>query len=171
VAQCGRVLSSSGDLNTGGFQTAANGSIYSLQVASYRVASCESSEMQWIRRNSGFCSGAALLALAIQFVVSFGHVHLQGLQGSSLVVAIQLQPQANGAGSTGPADDDQGTNRHDFCAICIALSLTSNSALPTISSLTIPVDQPHKWIADFRTTQVSFGLHFHFQARAPPRTV
>jgi hypothetical protein len=60
---------------------------------------------------------------------------------------------------------------HDFCAICAALSLTSNSVLPAVSLLTTPVDHPHEWAADFRTAQVSFGLHFHFQARAPPHTI
>jgi len=127
--------------------------------------------MQWIRRNSGLGSWAALFALAIQFVVSFGHVHLQGLQGSSLAVAIQLQPQANGADGTGPAGDDRRAAGHDFCAICAAFSLTASSVLPTVSSLSNPVDRPHEWIADFHTAQVSFGLHFNFRARAPPLTI
>src|SRR5262249_37077218 len=96
-------------------------------------------------------------------------VHLQGLQGSSLAVATQLQPQANGADGTGPAGDDRGAAGHDFCAICVAFNLTANSVLPTVSLLTNPVDRPHEW-ADFRTAQVSFGLHFYFQARAPPQT-
>jgi hypothetical protein len=125
--------------------------------------------MHWVRRNSRFGSWAALFALAIQLVLSFGHIHLADIQGSSRTVA--LQPQTNGADSTGPGGGDHGTPGHDFCAICAALSLTSNSVLPAVSLLTTPVDHPHELAADFRTAQVSFGLHFHFQARAPPHTI
>jgi hypothetical protein len=129
----------------------------------------ESSEMQWIRRNSGLGSWAALFALAIQFVVSFGHIHLQDLQRSSPALATALQPQANGADGTRPAGDDRGAAGHDFCAICVAFNLTANSVLPTVSLPTNPVDRPHEWTADFHTGH-SFGLHFHFRARAPPQT-
>jgi hypothetical protein len=125
--------------------------------------------MHWVRRNSRFGLWAAMFALAIQLVLSFGHVHLEDIPGSTPTVA--LQPQPNGADSTGPADADRGTPRRDFCAICAALSLTSNSVLPAVSLHTTPVDHLHEWAADFCTAQVSFGLHFHFQARAPPHTI
>jgi hypothetical protein len=124
--------------------------------------------MQWVRRN--ICCGcwAALFALAVQFVVSFGHIHLKDLQVASPAVTTPLQPQANDADGTGPADDDRGGIRHRFCAICVAFNLTANSVLPTVSLLTNPVDRPQEWVADFRTTHVPFGLDFYFRARAPP---
>jgi hypothetical protein len=122
--------------------------------------------MQWVRRN--ICRGcwAALFALAIQFVVSFGHIHLKDLQVASSAVATLLP--ADDADGTGPADDDRSGIRHPFCAICVAFNLTANSVLPTVSLLTNPVDRPHEWVADFRATHVSFGLDFYFRARAPP---
>jgi DUF2946 family protein len=122
--------------------------------------------MYWVRTNCRLGSWAALFALCIQLALSFGHIHLEDIQGSSSATAAQLQ-----ARTESPADDDHGKPGHDFCAICAALSLTSSSVVPTISLLVAPVDRPHEWIADFRTAQVSFALHFHFQARAPPSSI
>jgi DUF2946 family protein len=121
--------------------------------------------MYWVRKNCRLGSWAALFALCIQLALSFGHIHLEEILGSSSATVAQLQDQAGG-----PADD-HGKPEHDFCAICAALSLTSSSVLPTVSLLTAPVDSPHEWIADFRTAQVPFGLYFHFQARAPPQAI
>jgi hypothetical protein len=121
--------------------------------------------MHWIRRNSRFGSGAAIFALAIQLVLSFGHIHFVGIQGSSAVSASSSQPQPNT-----PDDDDRGTGP-DFCAICVALSLTSSSVLPTVALPAIPVDQPYTWVADLRPAQVSYSVRFHFQPRAPPHSI
>jgi Protein of unknown function (DUF2946) len=121
--------------------------------------------MRWIRRNSRFGSWAAIFALAIQLVLSFGHIHLGGIQGASAVIASssQLQPST-------PDDDDRGTG-HDFCAICVALNLTSSSVLPTVALPAIPVDQPYTWVAELQPAQVSSSVRFHFQPRAPPHSV
>ncbi len=122
--------------------------------------------MHWVRSNSFFGSWAALFALAIQLVLSFGHIHLEDIKGSSAVIAApsQVQPDT-------PADDDRGTPGHDFCAICAALNLTSSSTLPTVALLATPVDHPHKWVVDFQPAQISYNIHFLFQARAPPHTI
>jgi hypothetical protein len=122
--------------------------------------------MYWVRKNCRLGSWAALFALCIQLALSFGHIHLEDIQGSSSATIEQLQAQ-----NESPADDDHGRPGHDFCAICAALSLTSTSVVPTISSLVVPVDRPYEWIVDFRTAQVTFGLHFHFQPRAPPQAI
>jgi hypothetical protein len=127
--------------------------------------------MQWIRRNNRFGSWIALLALAIQLVLSFGHVHLEDIQASSPVTTDASQAQTRGANGTGPADDDHGKAGHDFCAVCAALSLTSNSVLPAVVLPATPVDHPHKWFASFHPVQASYGIHFLFQARAPPHTI
>ena len=122
-------------------------------------------EMNWVRSNSRFGSWAALFALAIQLVLSFGHIHLKDIQGSSAVVVAP-----SGAQPTTPADDDRRAGR-DVCAICASLNLTSSSILPTVVLPSTPVDQPHRWIADFHLTQVSYEVHFLFQARAPPHSI
>ena len=122
--------------------------------------------MYWVRTNCRLGSWAALFALCIQLALSFGHIHPEDIQGSSSAKVAHLQDQNDGS-----PDADHGKPDHDVCAICAALSLTSSSVLPTVSLLTTPVDHPYEWIAEFRTAQVTFGLHFHFQARAPPQAI
>jgi hypothetical protein len=121
--------------------------------------------MYWVRSNRRFGSCAALFALAIQLVLSFGHIHLEDIQGSSAVVAAQSQVQTNA-----PADDDndRGFGPHHFCAICAALSLTASSVLPAVQLPATPVAHHHKWVVDVRRVHVSYGVLFPFQARAPP---
>jgi hypothetical protein len=122
--------------------------------------------MYWVRSNSRFGSWAALFALAIQLVLSFGHIHLEGIQGPSAVITASSQAQPNNT-----PGDDRGTGGHDFCAICAALNLTSSSILPTVALPATPVDQPYKWVADVHPPQVSYRVHFPFQARAPPHSI
>jgi len=121
--------------------------------------------MHWIRKNNRLGAWAAVFALAIQLVLSFGHVHLDNFQGTSSVTASASQPQPNT-----PDDDDRGTG-HDFCAICAALNLTSSSVLPTAALPETPVDHPYTWAGALQSAQVFERVQFSFQARAPPHSV
>jgi len=121
--------------------------------------------MRWIRRNSRFGSWTAILALAIQLVLSFGHVHFESFQGSSAVIASSSQPQSN------TSDDDERGAGHKFCAICVALNLTSSSVLPTVELPATPVDHSHQWISALHPAQFSESLYFLFQPRAPPHSI
>jgi hypothetical protein len=138
--------------------------IYSSGPAYYRGRRRDS-EMRWIRRNSRFGSWTAIFALAIQLVLSFGHIHFESFQDSSAVIASSSQPQSN------TSDDDELGAGHKFCAICVALNLTSSSVLPSLALPATPVDHPHKWVADLRPAQVSYSVYFLFQPRAPPHSV
>src|SRR6478672_7568801 len=120
--------------------------------------------MHWIRKNSRLGSWAAVFALAIQLVLSFGHVHLEDLKSPSSVTA-SSQPKPNT-----PDDDDRGTG-HDFCAICAAINLTSSSVLPTVVLPATPVDHPYTWAGALQSAQVFERVQFPFQARAPPHSV
>src|SRR5262245_2774789 len=89
--------------------------------------------MYWIRRHRRFVCWAALFALTVHLVLSFGHIHLENYQATSPVVAAALQVQSNS-----PTDEDGAPAGHrDFCAICATLNLTSSSVLPTIA-LSVP---------------------------------
>src|SRR5262245_3272060 len=121
--------------------------------------------MHWIRRNSHFGSGLAIFALAIQLILSFAHIHLADIQGSSAVIASSSQLQPN------IPDDDGGTTGQDLCAICVALNLTASSVLPTVALLATPFDHPHRWVAALHPAQVPYRVHFLFQPRAPPHSI
>lgn len=110
-----------------------------------------------------FASWLALGALALQIVVSFGHVHLDGIHpayptGNVAAFKAQAQP----APAQQPGDDD------GYCAICASLYLVSNSFAPQPPSLPLPfvsrpiehLDRAHiGFVAPRRTP---------FQSRAPP---
>jgi hypothetical protein len=126
--------------------------------------------MQWIRKNRSVGSLAALFALSIQLVLSFGHIHPKDIQGTRSPVTASPQSQNTGGDGTAPANNDSDTG-HDYCAICAALRLTSNSVIPTVALIATPISHSHRWLSDFNVAQISFELHSLFQARAPPRSI
>jgi hypothetical protein len=118
--------------------------------------------MNWFRKHVKSGSGLALLALAIQFALSFGHFH-----GEMLRAAPVLQAALTDVGVQSPADRD--TDRHGTdCAICAVLSLANNFlsvsppllALPQTVALVPPASR-----AEFAHLS---SVHTAFQSRAPP---
>jgi hypothetical protein len=118
--------------------------------------------MNCFRSNIKHGSRLALLALAIQFVLSFGHFHTVAAQASSVVQSLSslAQPSSN------PDEDQQ--RQGEPCAICavIALANAALSASPPVLLLPQAVDLL------YRATDAEF-VHLHysrsaFQPRAPP---
>jgi hypothetical protein len=123
------------------------------------------SPMGCVRASTRFGVCLALIALALQFVLPFGHVHLEGIQRAVPTVhAAGYDAHAFVPGSAQlPGEDDNG-----YCAICATIYLAANSFLPQAPQLTLPF--------------VSLSIeHFHqivlaallprrmpFQSRAPP---
>ena len=90
--------------------------------------------MHWIRNHCRLGAWAALFALTIQLVLSFGHIHLENLQAPSAVAAAQSQP--------GTPNDGDGTAHHDVCAICAVISLTASSVVPVVELPPAPPPPP-----------------------------
>jgi hypothetical protein len=120
--------------------------------------------MRWFRSHLGFGSRLALFALAVQLVLSFGHVHLDKSLGSSapVRVAVQAASHHGGPSPAGHVDAD------DYCAICATVSLVATSVLPEQARLPLPVTLAADWPRDFATIVASLDAEFFFQARAPP---
>ena len=134
--------------------------------------------MNWFRKHLKHGSRLALLALAIQFALSFGHFHGEvaraapaiqaGLADAVPAIAATLAPQAaQSEAAQQPSDHD--TDRHiSDCAICAVLSLANNFlfAAPPLLELPQAVELLHL------TTGAEFthlgSLHPAFQSRAPP---
>jgi hypothetical protein len=118
--------------------------------------------MNWFRKHVKSGSRLALLALAIQFALSFGHFH-----GEMLRAAPALQAALANAGVQSPADHD--TDRHGTdCAICAVLSLANNflSVSPPLLELPQAVGLPPP---ASRTEFAHLGsVRTAFQSRAPP---
>jgi hypothetical protein len=105
--------------------------------------------MKWVRANIGLGARVALFALAVQFVLSFGHFHPIAAQAAPSILSVQQQLPAPGP--------DQDRHLDDVCAICAVIALASTA---------IAAELPQ------RTTDTAF-LRLHaaraaFQSRAPP---
>lgn len=134
--------------------------------------------MNWFRRHVKTGSRLALLALAIQFALSFGHFHgetartLPSVQAViadadlAVTAALALQ-QAEPEAAQQPSDHD--TDRHvTDCAICAVLSLANNF----LDASPPPLDLPQA----VERARVAVGTEFAhldtfrraFRSRAPP---
>jgi hypothetical protein len=120
--------------------------------------------MRWFRSNVQLGSRLALLALAIQFVLSFSHVHFDGLspaQPDLASVAI--------AGETDSTSPQPPISNHDpLCPICVLIQLAGAIAQPAPPVLHLP-DQfdwtpPETSVASV----LPASAQFFFNARAPP---
>jgi hypothetical protein len=117
-----------------------------------------------VRPRNRFASWLALAALALQTVVSFGHVHLDGVHSAypaAVIAAFKSQTQP----LPGPQPDG-GDN--DYCAVCAAIYLAANSFVPRPPPL--PVRFVSRPIAHFDHAAIGFVApqRTPFQSRAPP---
>ncbi len=85
--------------------------------------------------NRRFGSCLALAALALQLVLSFGHVHLDGVHRASLALALSgWEAQASQPPAPHPGNDAD----DDYCTICATIFLAANSFLPPAPQLPVP---------------------------------
>src|SRR5882724_11937978 len=115
--------------------------------------------MNWIRSNIKHGSRLALLALAIQFVLSFGHFH---------AIAAQAAPAIQQASQQAPSSQDSDQQPTDPCAICAVMALANAVLFATPPILLLP--QAIEFL--YLTTDAEF-VHLNsarvaFQPRAPP---
>jgi hypothetical protein len=108
-------------------------------------------------------SWLALAALALQLVVSFGHVHLEGIhRGSRPATVAKARAQAEQAPAQQPSDDD------GYCAICATIYLAASSSVPQTPQLpalftSTPIERFDRSTSAFVATGRT-----PFQSRAPP---
>ena len=107
----------------------------------------------------------ALFALAIQLVVSFGHIHLPAVAATGVpAAAVSITLDGDPAGPVGkhhPAADV-------FCAICATLSLTANGWLSAPPVLALPVPVMVAVLLPTGETAPDVRRHASFQSRGPP---
>jgi len=139
------------------------------------------SGMKWFRSNIKHGTRLALFALAVQFVLSFGHFHggaaqaapaiQSGLAQSGLSGASGL-PAADAIGLSAqqrsPANHDSDQQPSDGCAICVVIALANTVLFATPPLLLLP--QAVEFL--YLTTDAEF-VHLNsarvaFQPRAPP---
>jgi hypothetical protein len=123
--------------------------------------------MRWFRDHIRHGSWLALVAIAINFAVAFGHVHALD-RGDS-----DRGPAALTAASTAP--DSDRTQNHpadnradDLCAICIAAAALGTAFAPTTPALPVEFAAAAIDRAIEQATVVAYTPHAAFQSRAPP---
>lgn len=126
--------------------------------------------MRWFRSHIRLGRRLALLALAAQLVLTFGHVHLDGLVTASAKSTASAAAKQVGAALSNPADPSRKSNGSaDFdCPICALIQLASSSA-PALAPI-LPV--PAKFVVVRPELPddpaAAPAAHFSFQARGPP---
>jgi hypothetical protein len=124
--------------------------------------------MVWFRTNRGVVAWLALFALACQFALSFGHIHIHK-SGASLTAQVVVEATDPAADVPSPPQKKPVGLADDFCAVCANISLAGALILPILALLltsglftnalpwSLAAHQP-----------ASFG-HRSFSARGPPR--
>jgi hypothetical protein len=122
--------------------------------------------MRWFRANKTFGSRLALFALAVQFVLAFGHIHHEDIYGSARPAAAIAAAVPDGSQ---PLPGDQPTKHgDDYCAVCATMSLLGNSFVAVAPALPLPpasqaIEQLDRVAAIFIAPRRTA-----FQSRAPP---
>jgi hypothetical protein len=113
--------------------------------------------MGWVRLHGRWGGGLALFALALQLVLSFGHIHLDEIDAKPAAVATLAQP-------SGPADPPGHDDAAKFCDICATLHSLSVAQVAAPPALGAP--------ASFRAPRplLSADAPFAPDQRAPYRS-
>ncbi|MBR0757266.1 DUF2946 domain-containing protein [Bradyrhizobium jicamae] len=140
--------------------------------------------MTWFRKHIRTGSRLALFALAVQFVMSFGHFHpLASAQAATAINAAMSQLDLDHIGTSLtadvatetsqpqlPADHDDDQHPADNCPICDVISLASDMLCAAPPVLPLPEAVAllrHAADAEFLHLR---STHSAFRSRAPPRS-
>jgi hypothetical protein len=119
--------------------------------------------MQWLRSRLRVGSCVALFALAVQLVLTFGHVHLDGRSGNSSVGIAAAGGTVAPGGHHGPKAAD------DYCAACALIHLAGTLVPSAAAALPLPLvfGQLHRPHVALRSALPASPTSA-FAARAPP---
>jgi hypothetical protein len=121
--------------------------------------------MDWFRSNIRHGSRLALLALAIQFVVSFGHFHGIGAQAAPSVTSIaQAAIQSQQPSSSHDSDQQPA----DICAICAVMALANTALFAAPPTLLLPQAMEFRYLISGAAFVHLDHSRVAFQSRAPP---
>ncbi len=134
--------------------------------------------MKWFRSNIQHGARLALLALALQFGLSFGHFHAGAAQATQAVQSVVAPsditaalgaPEAVDSAARPPAShNDSDQHPGENCAVCAVIALASTVLFATPPVTLLP--QAEAFL--YRVTDAAFAdldpVGVAFQPRAPP---
>jgi hypothetical protein len=120
--------------------------------------------MRWFRSNKKTGGRLALFALALQLVLSFGHIHRDDIYGPARAAASAPVTEK----SPSLPSDQPSKHGSDYCAICATMSLLGNSSVAQAPQLPVPsvshtAEQIDRVAGTFIATPRA-----SYQSRAPP---
>jgi len=125
--------------------------------------------MNWFRSRIRSGARLALFALAVQMVVSFGHMHRDDLGLPPLAGTDHTSIASNTApGSQAPTGPQRQPASDDYCPICASMALLATwmPVLPPPLVTPEPIRRVWPPLASWHSLPTQFSLSF--QARAPP---
>jgi hypothetical protein len=118
--------------------------------------------MQWFRAKRPHIAYVALLALALQAAITFGHVHVADAENAVATNAAAQFP-SNPGNPNGTAPE-----RDEGCAICAIVGLSASLIIPDAPALVFIGAQHEVLFDDAAVISVPARGRAAFQARAPP---
>lgn len=124
--------------------------------------------MRWFRSRVRWGAGLALFALALQLILSFGHVHLEGisLAHASTVVGEQAPADSTDPASL-PAHPDEGV-ADDYCPICALIHLAGTLISADAPLLALSTISGRRQLAPKSAAALTASPRGSYSARAPP---
>jgi hypothetical protein len=131
----------------------------------------ERGTMRWFRSNIRGCARLALVALAVQLALTFGHVHLDGgaalASSPSALLTAAKHAVAPVAVARDQSPKSKGTADFD-CPICALIQLASTSAPSVAPPVPVPTVVGGTVLKAADESRPASALHFAFLARGPP---
>src|SRR5262249_13991206 len=120
--------------------------------------------MCWFRSNVRSGAWCALVAMALQLALTFGHLHLRIASAAS----VQLAAKASVTLADGSSLPAKPRLVHDNCAVCTLIQMAGAAALVTVAWLRPPALSPSPPFAIGADHALAAPPPLHFQARGPP---
>src|SRR5262244_1729440 len=125
--------------------------------------------MRWVRTNLRRGAWCALLAMAIQIIVSFGHAHrIEGFRQGALLPQAAAGIQSQSATEPGDTTPKPIGLVLDYCAICVVINMGAAMVPPDTPMPGVPVDTSKVQFSPHTEAAPRTLGHLLFQARAPP---
>jgi hypothetical protein len=125
--------------------------------------------MRWFRSKRGAVAWLAFFALACQFLLSFGHVHVGKFSGDPVAWAAAASGDASADTPSPPPQKDPTGLAGDFCAICANIALANTLILPILAIILAPrlFTEILPW--SLAASEPASFDHLPFNARGPPQ--
>jgi hypothetical protein len=125
--------------------------------------------MRWVRTNLRQGAWCALLAMAIQIVVSFGHAHRsEGFRPGAFLPQATAGIHNQSADDPGDPASKPGRPVVDYCAICVVINMGASVIPADAPASGVPVGASRVQFSPHSEDAPPALEHLLFQARAPP---